>query len=42
MPRTIPPFLMFDGAAEDAMKIYVAQFGWLNDRFGVSWQLNLD
>jgi predicted 3-demethylubiquinone-9 3-methyltransferase (glyoxalase superfamily) len=89
MARTVTPFLMFDGAAEEAVRFYSpnkhdfgftpamsifvdceseeelqhafrqlsvdgnvlmpldnygfsAHFGWLNDRFGVSWQPNLE
>jgi predicted 3-demethylubiquinone-9 3-methyltransferase (glyoxalase superfamily) len=71
MTRSVATFLMFEGAAEEAMNFYVSlfkgseivtverygpggqtlmppgnygfstKFGWVNDRFGVSWQLNL-
>jgi predicted 3-demethylubiquinone-9 3-methyltransferase (glyoxalase superfamily) len=35
MARTVKPLLMFSGRAEEAMTL------WLNDRIGLSWQLNL-
>jgi predicted 3-demethylubiquinone-9 3-methyltransferase (glyoxalase superfamily) len=44
---TVTPFLMFEGRAEEAMQRYLSlfpdsrKFAWLNDEFGVSWQLNL-
>jgi len=34
MTRSVATFLMFEGAAEEAIT-------WVSDRFGVSWQLNL-
>ena len=46
MARTVTPFLMFDGVAEEAMKFYVSLFKDSEirqvERFGVSWQLNLE
>lgn len=45
MARSITPFLMLDGAAEDAMNFYVCLFKSSDisqiDRYGVAWQLNL-
>ena len=40
MTRSIRICLMFDGVAE--YHGFSRKFGWLNDRFGVSWQLNLE
>ena len=46
MRPTITAFLMFDGKAEEAIGFYVSLFPnsavtAINDRYGVSWQLNL-
>lgn len=40
MTRAIRICLMFDGVAE--YYGFSRKFGSLNDRFGVSWQLNLE
>jgi predicted 3-demethylubiquinone-9 3-methyltransferase (glyoxalase superfamily) len=37
--QSVTPFLMFEGDAEAAIELYASLFD--NDRFGVSWQLNL-
>lgn len=41
--QKITTFLMFEGQAEEIDRPYgfSQRFGWVNDRFGVSWQLNL-
>lgn len=49
MTATALPFLMCQGEkAEEAMNLmppddygFSRKFAWLNDRFGLSWQLNL-
>jgi len=49
MPARVTPFLMFTGDAERGGAVlmpvddhgFSRRFGWVNDRFGVSWQLNL-
>jgi predicted 3-demethylubiquinone-9 3-methyltransferase (glyoxalase superfamily) len=42
--QKITTFLMFDGQADEAMNHYPfsKKFAWCANRFGVSWQLNLD
>ena len=49
MARTLMPHLMFEGSAEEGKVLmpiadygFSKRFGWLADRFGVSWQLNLE
>jgi predicted 3-demethylubiquinone-9 3-methyltransferase (glyoxalase superfamily) len=46
----VTPFLMFQGNAEEAMMSvlmplddysFSKKFGWVVDKFGVSWQLTL-